>query len=207
MKGLRDPMIAITLSLTYAAQAALVLHQQQASIYNSGRFILGAIVISAAAGLAWMAREWLNPHADMLVLMGGFGGLGMLLGNIADGVPSCHLGSLHFFSWMNGGMAIGGLLPAIAWSRCLLAARQAGRLRFVVAVDSTGMWLGMAFPHWMVSVLPLAPSFLGIWAHPLMLGAMLAGMAIAMTFSSAGLKVSSTSGSQWDGRLSTSGWK
>jgi hypothetical protein len=184
MKGLYNLGTAISLSLAYAAQAALVLYQQLAAPNDSWRFILGAAAVAAAAGFAWLARGWMNAHADMLLLMGGFGGLGMLLGNIADGTPSCHLGNMQFLCWMNGGMIIGGFLPAIVWSRCLRTVRHTRLFLPVIAVDSAGMYLGMASPYWLVSSLELAHSSLGIWAHPLALGAMLAGMMIAMAFNS-----------------------
>ena len=188
MKSLREAVLASALALASAAQASLVLYRQPASPSDSQRFILGATAICIVVALLWIVRGWLNSHADMLLLMGGFGGLGMMLGDIADNAPSCHLGSLQFFSWMNAGMVVGGFIPAISFSRCLISARRAGRLPSVIAADLIGMWLGMAIPGWMISRLEISPSLLGILAHPVSLSSMLAGMTIGMTFSAVWLE-------------------
>ena len=181
MNRLPDATVAIVLSLAYALQGALLFHQQTLSASDTRRLIFATATLSLIGGFAWMERRWLNSHADMLLLMGGFGGLGMLLGSLAEGSPSCHIGNMHFFSFMTAGMLLGGFLPAAFLSRCLLTARIQGRFLAVIAFDSTGMWMGMAFPLWTLSALGLGPPPREL-LHPLLATGMLSGMLTTMAF-------------------------
>ena len=179
MNRLPDTLVAIALSLAYALQGALLFHQQTLSASDTRRLVFATASLSFIGGFAWMERRWLNSHADMLLLMGGFGGLGMLLGSLAEGSPSCHMGNMHFFSFMTAGMMLGGFLPAAFLSRCLRTAKIQGRLLAVIAFDSIGMWMGMAFPLWTVSAFGLGPPPREL-LHPLLVTGMLSGMLTTM---------------------------
>jgi hypothetical protein len=122
-------------------------------------------------------RRLLNAHADMLLVMGAFGGLGMLVGGWFDGpVPPCHRNPWNPFTWMNAGMFLLGIPPAIPVSRCLQEARRLGLLVPVLVFDALGMWLGMVAAHrQVVSPDPVA-------AHVAMTVGMLLGMAVTMGF-------------------------
>jgi hypothetical protein len=71
-------------------------------------------------------------------------------------------------------MIAAGLLPGVPLSRCLQPARHRGTLLSALALDATGMFLGMA----VVRFLPfsVAPRWQPTVSHTVMLAGMLAGM-------------------------------
>jgi hypothetical protein len=125
----------------------------------------------------------------MLLLMGGFGGLGMMAGNWIDlGFPMSSDAVSHHahhqmgpLSWMTALMLLFAVPPSIAFSRCLEPARRSLVVIPAVAIDVAGMLLGMFAAHhfW---AMPLAHALGSHFAgmHLAMLGGMLVGMIPAM---------------------------
>lgn len=108
----------------------------------------GTIVAGALFVLVWQlwaVRRHLNQHVDMVLLMTGYGGLGMLPGG-----PTCHA---TWESWltMTAGMLLLGMPPMVWGSRCLAAARQRHQLTLYLVADVVGMILGMGVAHLVVS--------------------------------------------------------
>lgn len=160
------------LALTWAVQPLLF-------GYDPTLAVVG-LALGALAWQLWSVRRHLDPHADMILLMGGFGGLGMWLGPwlYYGGVtlPACHYG-LGGWLAMNAGMFALGLPPALLWSRCVAIARRDGFLVPKLAADTIGMLGGMCAGHWLV------PIALGSLTHHAgMVAGMLGGMALPALF-------------------------
>lgn len=106
---------------------------------------LQLLVVAGALSLlteeAWRHRMLLNHRIDMLLVMGAFGGLGMLLGWWIDlaGTAGGGLHAAHgharsiwdsVFSWMTAGMFIGAVPASLRLTRCAELARK-GRRRWI----------------------------------------------------------------------------
>jgi hypothetical protein len=129
----------------------------------------GMIAAGAVALLAWQlwtVRSHLNEHVDMLILMTGYGGLGML-----PWTGSCHLTSSAWL-WMTAGMLTLGLPAALAGSRCIRRALKEGNLVQSLAAESIGMTAAMLLVHRLVTLVAHDP----LMAHIAMLVGMLMGM-------------------------------
>ena len=134
--------------------------------------VQGMIAAGAIALLAWQlwsVRLHLNEHVDMLILMSGYGGLGML-----PWTGSCHLTTTCWL-WMTAGMLGLGLPALMLGSRCLRRASGEGNLLLALTVDITGMTAAM----WLVHRSPFMHD--PLMAHIGMLIGMQAGM-MAATF-------------------------
>lgn len=142
----RETAVASALAISMAAQAALPTRGQVD--------ITAALIGGLSAMLAyqlWMARRGLNAHIDMLLMMGGFGGVAMALSGwfYPAGCP------MHREPWsaasitMTGAMLVAGWWPSLRWSRCLQVLKGSWLLGLVMLVESAGMIAGMAlFPAW-----------------------------------------------------------
>ena len=135
----------------------------------------GALLASGACGWAawniWHYRAWLGTHVDMIVLMCGYGGLGML-----QGAPQCH-DTMAAWLKMTAGMLVLSLPPVLFGSRCFKAARRAGNAAGLLILDSIGMTAGMAamhFPMGFISPSPLVKHFVMVFG---MAAGMVAGSA------------------------------
>lgn len=136
----------------------------------------GMIAAGAMALLAWQlwsVRLHLNEHVDMLILMAGYGGLGML-----PWTRECHLTGGAWL-WMTAGMLALGIPAAIGGSRCLRRAWKQDNLALILTADSIGMTAAMLLAHTLVTPYTHNP----LLAHL----AMLTGMLIGMTAASSAL--------------------
>ena len=134
------------------------------------QFFLGAVCLAVLVIYLWRSRLYLNSHVDMLLIMFASGGLGMLLG------MSSHMShAADFVAWwpMCTGMFILGLAPAIAFSRCLRAARRHGYLLKALLIDSSAMLAGM----WLSASVTIGH---GEWMMISRYFTMLAGMMLGM---------------------------
>jgi hypothetical protein len=169
-----DRLIGAWLGLAVLLQALLLAAAGSLSYGQIAQLFTGAICLTLLVMSLWQWRNHLNTHADMLLIMFASGGLGMLLG-MAD--TKSH--SMDFIAWwrMCGGMIVLGLAPAIAFSRCLRAARREGRLLWSLLIDVTAMFAGM----WLANC---AKTEHGEWMvllrHVSMLGGMTLGMVAGM---------------------------
>ena len=138
----------------------------------TGTLLLSAALAAFVLDRLWWMRHLWNPHLDMVLIMLGWGGLGMLLGPLAVGAPLCH--SAPAAMWT--GMLAASAWPSYRYARCLQSAYQEGRLSLTLAADLAGMALGMyagALPPTVLRLnLPEAA-----W---LLHGGMLLGMSLGM---------------------------
>lgn len=164
-------------------------------------------LVSLAAALAvyqaWMARDRLPAHLDMLLLMAAFGGLGMMVGTWIDkGFPlvpppppaAPRPPSLRpLATWMVWLMLLAAVPPSAFWSRCLEPVRRRpGWLAFALVLDVAGMLAGMilAASWWTRPLMRLTGSHFS--AHQLaMLAGMLGGMLPAMLLRDAVFRLAS----------------
>jgi hypothetical protein len=137
--------------------------------------------LAFAAGILWRTRAQWDPHLDMLILMAGPGGLGMIAGVAVSGAPSCHFLAPLSFPWslMTAGMLVCSLPPSWLAARCVLQARVEGWGPLRLLVDSAGMLLGMTaasqIPGWAGA--PGGGAWLG---HGVMVLGMLLGSGAAL---------------------------
>jgi hypothetical protein len=189
-------MKATTLDRTVACSlaASTLIQGVWMGLWSPGgvQWYLVSALAALAAYQAWMARERLPAHFDMLLLMGALGGLGMMLGTWIDkGFPTVpplppampRAPSLRpVATWMTWLMLLFAVPPGALWSRCLAPVRRRpGWLAFALVVDAVGMVAGMILvaSWWTRSLMHLTGSHFS--AHQLaMLVGMLAGMLPAM---------------------------
>ncbi|HXE13080.1 MAG TPA: hypothetical protein VN633_13220 [Bryobacteraceae bacterium] len=169
-----DRMIGAWLGLAVLLQAVLLAAEGSLSYGQIAQLLTGGLCLTLLVMSLWQWRIHLNSHTDMVLIMFASGGLGMLLG-----MPETKTHSMDFIAWwrMCGGMIVLGLAPAIAFSRCLRAARREGRLLWSLSIDVTAMLAGM----WLAS---RAKTEHGEWMaltrHVSMLGGMTFGMIAGM---------------------------
>jgi hypothetical protein len=177
-----------------ALAAATLIQGVWIGLWSPGGFQWHLVSLAAALAVyqAWMAREKLPAHLDMLLLMGAFGGLGMMLGTWIDKgfplappppPPAPRPPSLRpLATWMTWLMLLFAVPPGALWSHCLAPVRRRpGWLAFALALDVAGMLAGMilAASWWTRSLMRLTGSHFS--AHQLaMLAGMLGGMLPAM---------------------------
>lgn len=169
-----DRMIGAWLGLAVLLQALLLAAAGSLSYGQLAQLFAGAICLALLVTSLWQWRIHLNSHADMLLIMFASGGLGMLLG-----MPGHGSHAMDSIAWwrMCGGMIVLGLAPAIAFARCLRAARRDGQLLWSLLIDVTAMLAGMWLANcgktehgeWMV-----------LTRHAGMLGGMTLGMITGM---------------------------
>ncbi len=133
-----------------------------------------AALVAMVAMFAFTRLHW-DAHLDMVLLMAGPGGLGMMAA-LALG-PACHVQ----LTWASYGLMSGGMLllsVPLSWryARCVQQSRREGYGGRALLLDVIGMQLGMTFTHLSLSILPTAGPR-GIWWHH---GIMLAGMMLGM---------------------------
>ena len=128
--------------------------------------IIAAFAIALLVWQLWSVRLHLNEHVDMLILMTGDGGLGML-----PWTRSCHLTNSAWL-WMTVGMLALSLPAALQGSRCMQRALKEGTLARNVLAESVGMTAGMLAAHVLVTPFTRDP----LLAHIGMLIGMLLGM-------------------------------
>jgi hypothetical protein len=114
----------------------------------------------------WRYRGWLGTHVDMIVLICGYGGLGM-----KPGAPHCHDTAQGWFE-MTAGMLALGLVPVFFGSRCFAAVRRTWEAPAVLLFDTLGMMLGMGAMHLEMSFISPSP----VVKHFVMVFGMAAGM-------------------------------
>lgn len=144
----------------------------QGWVLARGASLSFALPAAAAVAMLWSVRRFLPSHADMLILMAAFGGLGML-GPVLAGAPACHLDGHRASMYL--GMILLPAYPCWTQARCVLQAHREGWAHWLGLGDLAGMAIGMELAAaWMPMTEP--------WIHHLaMTLAMLLGMAIAMS--------------------------
>lgn len=169
-----DRLIGGWLGLAVFLQAVLLAVAGSLSYGQIAQLLTGAICLTLLVMSLWQWRIHLNAHADMVLIMFASGGLGMLLG-----MPDTKSHAMDFVAWwrMCGGMIVLGLVPAIAFSRCLRAARREGRLLWSLSIDITAMLAGM----WLANCAKTEHGeWMALTRHASMLGGMTLGMVAGM---------------------------
>ena len=135
-------------------------------------------VLAIVAMLAFTRKRW-DPHLDMILLMAGPGGLGMMAAMLLG--PACHVHHTWTAYWvMTGGMFLFSVPLAWLSARCLQQARRDGYGVRALLLDVVGMQAGMTVAYLPVGLLPIADPR-SIWLHhAMMLVGMLAGMLLGM---------------------------
>ena len=164
----------------------------------SGRPAIQVLAVTAALALvtheAWRFRMRLNHRVDMLLVMGAFGGLGMIIGwwidlgfepKPANACSGCYASGPWWtgaFTWMTALMLVAAIPPGVLWTRCAslatgnwrrwISTHVIGNVVMVVGMLLVGRWLGSPLAALMGSV-PVAH-------HTAMMLGMLGGMEIGM---------------------------
>ena len=171
-----DRLLGLWLGLAIFLQALLLAADASMSRAQSVQYFTGTVCVVLLVIYFWRSRAYLNSHVDMLLIMFASGGLGMQLEMTISDHPA-HLA--HMVAWwrMCAWMFALGLVPAIAFSRCLRAARRHGYLLWALLIDFSAMLAGM----WGASHLEIGH---GDWTmmsrHFTMLGGMTLGMVVGM---------------------------
>jgi hypothetical protein len=164
------------LGLAVFLQALLLVADASLSPMQLAQYLTGTICIMLLIIYFWRSRLHLNSHVDMLLIMFASGGLGMQLGMTMPG----HAGHVaHIVAWwrMCAWMFALGLVPAIAFSRCLRTARRNGYLLWALLIDSSAMLGGM----WAAIHVEIVHSdWAAMSRHFTMLGGMMLGMIVGM---------------------------
>jgi hypothetical protein len=178
-----DRLLGLWLGLAIFLQALLLAADASMSRAQLVQYFVGTLCVMLLVIYFWRSRAYLNSHVDMLLIMFASGGLGMQLGMTMSSHPA-HL--THLVAWwrMCAWMFALGLVPAIAFSRCLRAARRHGYLLWALLIDSSAMLAGM----WGASHLGIVSSDWTMMSrHFTMLGGMTLGMIVGMWIRSASL--------------------
>ncbi|MCZ2152600.1 MAG: hypothetical protein LC114_01675 [Bryobacterales bacterium] len=195
-----ERVIAFSIAIFLVAQMGLL--EREGAVPALFRVEIWVITLSLAAlaARAWLVRRMLPAHADMLLLMLSWGGLGMLWGWVLDGGLSAmqsHMGHhsiagaaaapvysglTRFVNWMNACMLLFAFPPSVVWARCLAPYRQFPvRLVWVLALDAAGMIFGMMAGATLIGHALGMMLTAAAFAHHLgMLVGMLGGMLLTM---------------------------
>ena len=202
----RERAVAWALGIACLVQGALLIYLGGLT----GRLALQCVLVAGAIGLttvfAWKQRMQLNHRIDMAIVMGAFGGLGMIVGWWIDfgcqraplwmrvgGVsPGPMSLASSVFSFMTLGMLLAGIPPSLALTRCARLAQEnrrrwisthvIGNLAMVVGMIATNRWIGRTLGRLTGSLV--------IGAHLAMVLGMVAGMVIGMWLGEAMLGLS-----------------
>jgi hypothetical protein len=164
------------LGLAVFLQALLLAADASLSHMQLAQYLTGTICVMLLVVYFWRSRSYLNSHVDMLLIMFASGGLGMQLGMT---MPNHAVHMAHMVAWwrMCAWMFALGLVPAIAFSRCLRTARRHGYLLWALVIDSFSMLGGM----WAAVHVELVQSdWTPISRHFTMLSGMMLGMIVGM---------------------------
>ena len=169
-----DRLIGFWLGLAVLLQSLLLAADSRMSRGQLMQFFLGTVCLILLVVYLWRSRLYLNSHADMLLIMFASGGLGMLAG-MSSHMP--HTTDFIVWSRMCLGMFVLGLAPAVAFSRCLRAARRRGYLFRALLIDSSAMLAGM----WLSTFVRIEHGeWMMISRHLTTLAGMMLGMAAGM---------------------------
>lgn len=137
-----------------------------------------ALVVAMVAMFAFTRENW-DPHLDMVLLMAGPGGLGMMA-PMALG-PACHV-QLTWTSYgvMSAGMSLLSMPLCWRYARCIQQARREGHGGRSLLLDMVGMQIGMTISHFSFMILPWAGPHTIWWHHGLMMVGMMLGMLVSM---------------------------
>ena len=143
--------------------------------FGAGFVLLLILMLLAVTRLRW------DSHLDMILVMTGPGGLGMLLPMLVVNGPACHIqASVTGFLWMTAGMLLLAVPQSWQSARCLVEARLQGVGALTLTADLVGMQAGMLLGHLAMSKWPMGDTRL-IWMHHAsMLVCMLLGMLAGM---------------------------
>ena len=206
----RDVLLSWSLALAVFGQGVGIVLLGRLGGRDAVQTLLVAGALALLTAQAWKHRMQLNHRIDMFLVMGAFGGLGMLLGWWADlgftappadagfhaamGHASCphHGGGSPWsmvWTWMTGAMLLAAIPPGLALTRCAELARSGWR-RWVSThlVGNACMVAGMIWiGHWIgPGIARLAGSSVLGGQVGMLLG-MLVGMEAGMFLGEAGL--------------------
>ena len=155
---------------------------QVALLYVTAGWPAGVAIATAVVAMVAMfafTRERWDPHLDMILLMAGPGGLGMMSAMLLG--PACHVQRSWTSYWvMTGGMFLFSVPLAWLSARCLQQARRDGYGGRALLLDVGGMQAGMSMAYLPVGLLPIGDPR-SIWLHhAMMLVGMLTGMLLGM---------------------------
>ena len=121
----------------------------------------------------WRYRSVLGTHVDMIVLMCGYGGLGMMAST-----PQCHDTAQGWLKATAGMLAL-GLAPTFFGSTCLATARRVGDAGGTLLFETLGMMVGMGAMHLQMSFVSTSPVLRHFAMVVGMAGGMIAGTVIS----------------------------
>ena len=195
MSRRRETIVAAALGLAVFLQAVGLVVRGELPLSSTVQLLAVGLGAAAAVAVTWRTRMRLNHRIDMLLVMAGVGGLGMLLGSWVDAwmAPAASMGhhGMHHHAasawamvptFMTGMMLITAIPAAVALTRCAELARTSlrrflsthvvGNAVMVVAMVWVGHWLGPGLGG-------LTGSF-AVGHHLAMLLGMLVGMELGM---------------------------
>lgn len=144
---------------------------------GAGLGILLILALFALSRLRW------DSHLDMILIMTGPGGLGMMLPMFFVDVPACHIQpTVTGFLLMTIGMLLVTLPLSWQSARCVREARNQGLGALTLGVDVIGMQIGMLLSYLSMSKWPIADVRIVWMHHGSMLICMNLGMLAAMVF-------------------------
>ncbi len=167
MRRRRETIVAAALGLTVFLQAVGLVVRGGLPLSSTVQLLAVGLGAAAAVAATWRARMRLNHRVDMLLVMAGVGGLGMLVGSWVDAwlappMAMAHGGMHHHAAsawamvptFMTGVMLAAAIPAAVALTRCAELARTSlrrflsthvvGNAVMVVAMVWVGHWLGPA---------------------------------------------------------------
>ncbi len=144
---------------------------------GAGLGILLILALFAVSRLRW------DSHLDMILIMTGPGGLGMMLPMLSVAGPACHIQpSVTGFLLMTVGMLLFTIPLSWMSARCVREARNQGIGALTLGVDMVGMQVGMLLAYLSSSKWPIDDPRILWMHHSSMLICMSLGMLVAMIF-------------------------
>ncbi len=190
-----DAAVAAGLGLTVLLQAVGLAVRGGLSLSSTVQLLAVGLGAAAAVAATWRARMRLNHRVDMLLVMAGVGGLGMLVGSwvdawLAPAAPMTH-GGMHDHTasawamiptFMTGLMLVAAIPASAVLTRCAELARTSPR-RFLSThvVGNAVMVVAMVWVgHWLGAALGVLTGSHVVGHHLAMLLGMVVGMELGM---------------------------
>lgn len=172
---MNQSLIAAATGLAVIAQASLLLSWEEMSARSAIQTATGLAALGLLTALLRWNRNLLPRHADMLLLMSAFGGLGMALAAMRGEHTHAAHASAGDPLRMTVAMILFGAVPVTLWSRCLEGCDLSERVG-IAAMDCTAMTFAMQISH---QALAGAGHIVPLGHHLLMVLAMAAAMSVA----------------------------
>lgn len=171
-------------------QGLLLIWMADSSLKAAVQILILAGALTAMVYEAWIHRFRMNHRVDMVLVMAGLGGLGMLIGWAIELYMAGSLGSgmmapgappsfwHRVFSLMTLGMLLGSVPASVFWTRCAILAR--GDLRRWISTHLIGNAAMIAL---MIGVARMIGPSISALCHSRIIGmhlGMMLGMLIGM---------------------------